>query len=304
MRLLLLFTILISTPASRAFFVSGSGFKTSDNIYSKEIVVSEAFNESLWDVRGFGQNVEYSNQTGDAPTNSYRLDVGYFLKKSETEKLYIALGGLHVDTPFNNSSKLVGSASYEKKIDQLQWMTTAEKRGLPESQRSTSIAGAALTETRINTRLNYLMDPKVKLQGVLLGGGISDTNSFWGFDTSAMYGFSPAWPWIWLGYGVSGLYFKSDRIGYWSPSKFYNHGPRLDTSFPIFGAISGIIAANLNFYNEDKTKGDGFLIAAGLQWGLYDGNNVRILYTKIRSGQEQSPWIYEGLQATCTLLTF
>lgn len=304
MRIWILIITLSCAPSIHAFYLSGQGFNTSDNIYSKELILSEAFHESMWDVRGFAQTVEYRNQTGDDPTKTYRMDVGYFITKTDTEKFFVALGGMSVDTPFTYQSKLVGNISYEKKIDKWHLYSTLEKRGLPEAQRSTSVLGATLTETRLNLRANYLIDPKIKLQGLLLGGGVSDHNSFWGFDTSAMYGISPSWPWIWLGYGVSGLYFESDRIGYWSPSKFYNHGARLDSSFPIFGAISGIVGANLNFYNEDRTKGDGFLISAGLQWGQYDGNNVRILYTKIRSGQEQSPWVYEGLQATCTLLNF
>jgi len=298
---LILYLISFQTFASGLL---GESFKTSDEIYLRGGQARYNLGKTPWSATYLYQDYEFRREAPDNGARVQRGDIGYLWKLNDTDSIKFIGGGLFVDTRPEDISKVVGGISYQKTSEKLQISVIAEKKALAETLRNTTLSGAVMTENRSDVNVSYLILPKLKLQGAVAVSEVSDGNNSFGFDAATMYGISPGWPWIWLGYGVSGLYFDENRIGYWSPKNFAAHGPRFDSSFPIYGDFSGILGANLNFYEEDKTKGDGFLIAGGLQWGRYDGTNVRVLYTKIRSGQRQSPWIYEGIQASWTVINF
>lgn len=292
------------TLVAGAQSISLDKIHTTDELYVSQGRGSYRWHDKGWKASYLYQDVEFRREAPDNSATVQRGDVGYRWAIATDDTIDLVIGAFAVDSRVATTSTLVGRAVYQKKSDKQQVTVSLEKRSLPEVFRSTSLAGISLTEERLDALYSRIFDKHWKLQGALAGTKISDDNHGVSYDAAVMYGISPGWPWIWLGYGASGLYFEDAKVGYWSPEKFYTHGPRFDSSFPLYGEFSGIVGANLNFYKENETQGDGFLLSAGLQWGRYDGNNVRVLYTKIRSGQSQSPWVYEGIRASCTVISF
>lgn len=301
LRFLFLF---LSVPMAHASDLILETVQTSDKIRFQGVNGQYGLANTGWMWSYLYKDLEFRRELEDNASSVQKAQAGYGwqINENDTLAVYASLG--HLQKSNEDKNPLMGRLNYQKRIDKWSFALHAEKMTLAEVFRSTSLAGALLTDFRSKFNTSYRFSENWKSSIAFGHSRVSDANTGLFYDGSLMYGVSSGWPWIWLGYGFEGLNYKENRIGYWSPKNFFTHGPRLDSSFSLIGKFSGIFALNMNYYSEDGTSGDGYLGAAGIQWGQYDGNNVRLMYTKIRSGQSQSPWVYEGLQLTCTILSF
>lgn len=276
---------------------------TSDKIYLNSFSASHFFETSGASVEAMSQNMDFRNE-GQREFLMHKLMAGYKIDLNEAHKLFVAAGGNWLDNKQTVEKEVVGKGEYRFIKEGWDLGLRFERVSLSENLRSTSTLGFSIMELSSTLDFRFRPQEKWRLSGFYKESFLSDKNNSKSYDVQAMYALSASWPWIWVGYGATGLHFDENKLGYWSPKNFFNHGTRLDTSFPLYNKISGIVAFNYNFFSENNVSGEGYLAAAGLQWGQFDGNNVRLMYTKIRSGQNQNPWIYEGLRLSCQILTF
>ncbi len=277
--------------------------RTSDEIYLRGGSARYDFSDKTW-VGVLEQELEFRRELEPGTSGVHKFEVGREVILSEQGVLGLALSHVWLEGPVDNRQTVMGKLSYQKVLNKFDFLVSLEKQSLAETLKSTASQGVLLNEFRKTIVFNYHWNPiwKSSVQG--FHTHLNDENKGYLYDVSTHYGLSPSWPWIWVGYGVHGLSYDQTAVGYWSPDRFFNHGPRFDSSFPLYGKFSGIFALNLNYFKENNLSGEGYLMAAGLQWGQFDGNHVRLVYNKIRSSQNQSAWIYEGLQLTCNVISF
>lgn len=277
--------------------------RTSDQIHSRSVSFDYAKKkEEAWSFGYLAKQMQFRQDVGSNRGTAHRAFAGYSWKISPEDLLFVSAGANYLKIANADTTKVVGSVQYRKTMDSWQITASSERRSLVEDTRNTSKVSFFLMDQKSKIGSTYRIAEKWKAGAGLGHSYLSDSNSALLFDSNVQYGISESWPWIWAGYGIEGMRYRENKVGYWSPRKFLSHGPRLDMSFGIYEKLSGIIAFNYNFHRENGTKGSGFLGGAGLQWGQWDGNHFRLIYSKIRSRQNQSPWIYEGLQLTCNII--
>lgn len=305
MSLILLLSIFVASQsqASDIFFEK---IKTSDNIHMAYGGGRWAFRPDGWSLGVGLSESEFRNEGLDREVKMIRADVEKIWSlNDEFRTLSTRLGVVNTDSQVNDTNELMAQIRFADQRGAWTFWSSIERQNLIDQMRVTSTLGSHLVESFLTLGSVYLLTPRLKVGASVKASELSDDNSYLSYDASAMYKVvSSGWPWIWAGYGYSALDSQRLGAGYWSPRRFHAHGPRIDTSFPIYGPISGIVALNVNFYDEDGTTGDGYYLVSGLQWGRHDDTNVRITYNKIRSGQGQAPWIYEGVRVSCTVFRF
>ena len=120
---------------------------------------------------------------------------------------------------------------------------------------------------------------------------LSDENTQHEYQVNILYGISPEWPWIWVGLNYDHLGYDETKTGYWSPNDFYSYGLVLDSSFPIYGNLTGAISGSLSHINEDTNpEGDGNSVFVGLDYKLTKTQTLRLGASRIRSVQNNSDW--------------
>lgn len=144
------------------------------------------------------------------------------------------------------------------------------------------------TTAYFNDRLKFLLRPEISWP--------DDGNKRFYIDVSLMYGVS-LWPtWLWVGVGSEKLS-NSKPSSYWSPSKFYSYGLRLEVNGRLVDKLSGSLGLNLNkLKEEDLSEGDGHYFNAGLVYGERNDQNLKLEFTNIKSVQSNSEWESNSLK--------
>lgn len=120
---------------------------------------------------------------------------------------------------------------------------------------------------------------------------LSDDNQRSHTDVAVMYGVSPTWPWIWVGFGYEFMSHTKDNQSYWSPREFYSYGPRLDVSAPIKGKLSFAGGINLNQFRDiDFGQGEGYYLSSKLIYGEYKKTQYALGIELIQSEQNGNIW--------------
>lgn len=225
----------------------------------------------------------------------HSLNGSYHLSVSPSHRLKFSYSLLNLDSETRHRLRGLGSAVYEAQAEKLMSRFRLQQR-LPSQTLSILMADHFdLKEDQASLQIIFRPYEKLKLQGSGELGWRSDSNTKFSSDFALLYGVSPDWPWIWVGYGYYTLSFQKQNAAYWSPKNFTSHGLRVDMSFPVVSQLSGIFAVNFNNYDEDGFTGRGHYGVVGLQWGSTSDFHFKMTWTQIRSGQSSSPWKYDGI---------
>lgn len=141
-------------------------------------------------------------------------------------------------------------------------------------------------------RYNYSLSDKWQMRSMNKTYYISDDNRRMDLDAAIMYGISPKWPWIWIGFGTELLTNSiANTTGYWSPRQFVNIGPRLDIAIPIFEKYTFSAGLNLNKFNDiDFGDGTGYYAVSKLAYGNAADLKIEGGIESISSEQNLSKW--------------
>lgn len=118
----------------------------------------------------------------------------------------------------------------------------------------------------------------------------NDQNHQQYFDLDQKFKIGSQDSWFWLGLG--GEYYRNtkEKIGYWTPRKFFSYGPRFEGSIP-FGFGQYNLGLNLNRFRDERgVYGQGAYLNTSLQVGNRNSKNLRVGYEYIKSQQENTQW--------------
>ncbi len=267
--------------------VSYDAAETSDSLRLRGVTLGV---ENGYLLKAESQQLEMRSQTERIHT----VSAGYRFKKEkhEFEGLYKLID---LDREDSHRTRGLGSLGYTFTEEKVFTRLTLRQHLPAQTLSILQPSSIDLKEEELTANLVFTPLKKLKLQTTQILGWRSDANRKHNSDYALLYGVSPGWPWIWVGYGYYTLKYSERSPGYWSPQDFSSHGFRIDSSFPIYSKLSGIFGLNLNNYDEDGFSGKGHYGVAGLQWGSSAETHFKATWTQIRSGQSSSPWKYDGL---------
>lgn len=270
------------------------GAKTSDDIELDYLEVSSQYKSFSLQARV--SETSFSKKYGSI----YSLGGNYDLKVTETQSVSLGADIKDVDLNERHHVRPYFSGNY-KFTGKWALLSIGGEQRLPgETLSVTQVSFIDLREDELFYSLTLRPVDYLRFISSQYYSWTADNNEKFSADTALFYGISKGWPWIWIGYGYSTLNYQKNSHGYWSPDRFWAHGFRLDASFPVVDKLSGILAINLNKYNEDGFKGDGYFAVAGVQWGASSKDHIKLMWTQIKSGQSNSPWVYNSLNLKAT----
>jgi hypothetical protein len=139
-------------------------------------------------------------------------------------------------------------------------------------------------------------EDKVSLQGKWLGDHLRDDNRRRDSDLEVMYAFMTYPHWIRAGFGYQNLSFKKNSSAFWSPDSFYSYGPRIDMSVDLTH-LSFILGGNYVWFEENKVfDGNGYYLRTGLSYGNREEHQLRLLFEKNESLQNNNTWTNEAIR--------
>lgn len=261
------------------------------------------------------QSDNYSLNYKTALKNSSELSLGieslYTTGTAANFKFNFQNFGINLENS-NSSRKLYAKIAFDKRtINQSadstnllgmvggDWVISKSNIAFEFGRKSFAQELQSLTSVRDNLtgsyyvlRYNLLFSERWQIRALNKSYFISDSNNRTDSDVGLMYGISPSWPWIWVGFGAEYLTNSiANTTGYWSPRKFLNLGPRLDVAFPLFDKYSFSAGLNLNKYNDfDFGDGTGFYSLAKIVHGGKDSLKVEAGIESISSEQNSNRW--------------
>jgi hypothetical protein len=296
MKFCLVLIYLISSNAV-ALKTSIERSETSDNIEASILNINKEIKK--YNAKAKFKYINGSISNNDLNVYSLSADKNFDLKNKI--KINTNLTSSKLETKTVSKARLSGNIKLAHEIEELQYSINFGKYYLINDFLINDASAYLLSITKAQLNYSYTFQDVWKLKGFANRSKHSDTNVSKKYDLSLMYGISPAWPWIWLGYGVNIIKHEQDKIGYWSPTNFSAHGPRFESNFGVYKKLSAILALNVSFYNEDGTKGTSHYAVAGLQWGNYNKRHFKLTYNRIKSGQDNSPWTSDHFSLTCNI---
>lgn len=143
---------------------------------------------------------------------------------------------------------------------------------------------------------------RIRSQILLTHTAFSNANSRREGDMSVLYGILPGDPWLWLGWGA--YLFRTDRVSaeYWSPTRFWATGPRLEasTTLPNDWILAG--GLNLNRLREEEFRiGWGYYGVASLRTAPRDRRRLELTYIRNISSQLGNTWVFDQYQISAVL---
>lgn len=145
-------------------------------------------------------------------------------------------------------------------------------------------------------RAVYSPAERISLRGNGSVRAFSDGNPRRAADLSALYGISTGVPWVWVGLGGEVLSYGENRSGYWSPTRFWSFGARLEAAVPIVGELSASGGLNLNVIREEsRDPAQGYYGSASLQYGNRERFHVTFAYNRVSSIQGSGTWAMDEL---------
>lgn len=120
---------------------------------------------------------------------------------------------------------------------------------------------------------------------------LSDDNIRQESKLNLFYGFSPGWPWIWVGVAYETLHYHENRSDYWTPREFRSLGLEFESSFPMGDDVTASLSASLSRIKEDDfQEGNSGSVFAGIDYQPHQNFIFRFGLGRIRSQQEESTW--------------
>lgn len=147
----------------------------------------------------------------------------------------------------------------------------------------------ALRTESYTARFNYRPWERIQVRANAGFSQLNDGNSAGRGDISLLYGFATATPWWWAGVIAESLSYERDEEAYWSPVDYWAYGAYTEASFPIYGIVSGALAAKVSETRENGgDPGIGTYFSTGLNFGRRDDYLLTVVYEKSDSSSEWS----------------
>ena len=125
---------------------------------------------------------------------------------------------------------------------------------------------------------------------------ISDGHSAVNMSLDVLYG--RVYPtWIWVGYGIGELKYNEESSLYWSPEKFFSHGPRFELSYGLSDKLVAKFNVNYNIIKEGSfPSGESYYMVSALEWGDRNTTLLGVSFNRIQSEQNSNLWWSEEIK--------